>query len=524
MGGLRRASRERWFRRLAYWPDVFGIGLALVYAWPSTAYRFGRDQALFYYIGREWLHGSVPYRDAFDLKPPGIYAVHALAIALLGPHEHSIRILDVLAVLATAVVASLAVQRVGPRVPGELGMAAILACGWYFTAFDYWHTAQAEVWQGLALLGCYALLIGYRAPLSLRCAVGAGVLLGISGLFKFTAAVPGLGLGLLLLVRVYSARESGRSAFFQGLKLLAGFVLGTLTPWALAAIYFALAGALPAVWDMLELVLRYSQAELFVDPLARIDAFWLRRSGLFVALFSSAWLIATLAALRAHDRSILFGALSAMLLGLLCCASVYVQGKFFLYHWGVVVGAVLVLPLYAARAISVLPSWQRLVPGVGITLGAFFTAPPWESNGAMDYRRFSTHVWRGETGSRTLARAFTGISNYNYAAQVAIADQIRARFKPGDLLHVRGFELAIYALTGLQTPARFVSEVLFDDLRWATHPEQWSLEQERRIWSTRPRFIVTFADRPHDLAKIASQGYAEISRAGLFVLFERLGG
>src|SRR5215212_1087965 len=89
-----KALAARVVRRRAYWVDVLGIAAALAYGWPSVLYRFGRDQALFFYIGREWLHGSVPYRDTFDLKPPGIYFLHALSIAILGPRQSSIRVFE----------------------------------------------------------------------------------------------------------------------------------------------------------------------------------------------------------------------------------------------------------------------------------------------------------------------------------------------------------------------------------------------------------------------------------------------
>src|SRR3989304_6048980 len=42
-----------------------------------------RDEGAYAYIGSKLIHGTVPYRDAFDHKPPGVYFFYALAT--LGP-------------------------------------------------------------------------------------------------------------------------------------------------------------------------------------------------------------------------------------------------------------------------------------------------------------------------------------------------------------------------------------------------------------------------------------------------------
>src|SRR5215831_16775332 len=69
--------------------------LAILFAAVSLVLPFGRDQGLYFFVGREWLkHGAMPYRDTFEQKTPGIFFLHALAIALFGEHMSSIRILE----------------------------------------------------------------------------------------------------------------------------------------------------------------------------------------------------------------------------------------------------------------------------------------------------------------------------------------------------------------------------------------------------------------------------------------------
>jgi 4-amino-4-deoxy-L-arabinose transferase-like glycosyltransferase len=57
--------------------------------------RFGRDQGIYAVVADTMLAGGMPYRDAWDSKPPGFFLVCALARGLLGPHEWSIRVLEV---------------------------------------------------------------------------------------------------------------------------------------------------------------------------------------------------------------------------------------------------------------------------------------------------------------------------------------------------------------------------------------------------------------------------------------------
>ena len=512
-------------RKRAYWVDAFGILLAVAYGWPTTAYRFGRDQAIFFYIGREWLNGSVPYKDTFDLKPPGIYLLHALSILLLGPHQWAIRVFEILGVVTLGVVAALAVRRRVSRVPGELGIAAILASGWYFTVFDYWDCGQVELWQSLCLLGAYALVIKLKGGSIWRRFIAAGFLTGVAGLFKFTAAIPALGLGALTVGYGLWTSGPGFGRRVLGmLKAVTAFGLGVAVVWGITAIYFVAFGATAAIGEFLEYVAAYSKSDYFTGQgPALLELFWFSQSNWWAALFGAAWLVGVARAIKWREGGVLFGALSALGLFALTVASVAAQKKYFLYHWGVITGFFVLLPLYAARDIGSWPSWARLVPAIGLVVGAFIGAPAWYSNSAMTYRKYVTDFWwpPPPADDEKFNRIFLGLSSYSYASQRVIADAILARARAGDLLHVRGFELALYAITGLRSPARFVSELPVEDRMLSTHPEKWSKEHEHAVWSARPRFVVTFSDRALDLTAIAGRGYRELKRAGMFVLFER---
>jgi len=53
-------------------------GVLLLVRLPSLAQPMGADQGLYAYVGERILVGDVPYRDAWDQKPPAIHFTYAL--------------------------------------------------------------------------------------------------------------------------------------------------------------------------------------------------------------------------------------------------------------------------------------------------------------------------------------------------------------------------------------------------------------------------------------------------------------
>src|SRR4030095_1932335 len=68
---------------------------------PALLRPSGGDQDLFSYNAVRMLHGDVPYLDAWDQKPPGIFFAYAAAWAVY-PNERVIALLDLGAAVATA--------------------------------------------------------------------------------------------------------------------------------------------------------------------------------------------------------------------------------------------------------------------------------------------------------------------------------------------------------------------------------------------------------------------------------------
>ena len=137
--------------RRAPWADIALFAPAALFASVSLSYSFGRDQSIFFYVGREWAtRGALPYRDTFDLKSPFVYAVHAALVTVTGENTWAIRACEILAVLAIGLAMGRTVAAAeGREVPGATGAATFAATIFYFAYFPFQDTGNCEVWCAL---------------------------------------------------------------------------------------------------------------------------------------------------------------------------------------------------------------------------------------------------------------------------------------------------------------------------------------------------------------------------------------
>jgi hypothetical protein len=231
-----------------------GLGLVVIL---SCVLRFSiaqipleRDEGEYAYIADRWLAGDVPYRDAFDQKPPGVFLAYAALFAIGLRSIEAIHWLGHLFVLATAGLVYLVGRRLFSPVVGLAAALAMIVLVMDVSVLG--NAANTEVFAILPLTAGMYLAVRLR---DLRSRLGAtpslqpqrrefcdAALLGCMGglavlfkqvalpivLFQFVAAMwrPGV-----------PTRTSGLLA--TPLAMLAGFiaVLG------LTCIYFASCGA-----------------------------------------------------------------------------------------------------------------------------------------------------------------------------------------------------------------------------------------------------------------------------------------
>ena len=157
------------------------LPLAFVAAF-SLAVRAGiasipleRDEGSYAYVAQHWLAGDLPYRDAFDHKPPGTFLVYAALFALGGTSIEAIHWLGHLSLLGTLGFAYLIARRLFSHTAGWMASLATLVLVTDRSVLG--QAANTEVFAILPLsAGMYFAL---RAAESAR--VRSGLLVGLCG-------------------------------------------------------------------------------------------------------------------------------------------------------------------------------------------------------------------------------------------------------------------------------------------------------------------------------------------------------
>lgn len=224
-------------------PAGAGIAAAIVVVTLALRLPFletvGEDEAFFILVARNWLDGVVPYRDLFDVKPPGLFLLVAGAVALAGPNLVAIKLLMAACVATAAFGLHLIARR---HVSDAVALWAPFAFV-FATLFESGLDSPTLLIQAPFVVFAFLAVargFGGAAPLGLGRLLGAGVLIGAAGMIKQTAVFEALAiLGVLGAVR--PARDWPRLAL--------AFGAGALVVPGLFAAYFWAVGALAAAVD-----------------------------------------------------------------------------------------------------------------------------------------------------------------------------------------------------------------------------------------------------------------------------------
>jgi len=218
----------------------------------------GRDPAedagVFFYAAQRLLDGGAPYRDIWDHKPPGVYFVDAVGIALAG--RTGVWLTQLAFLVAAALLGYRALRREFGATAAFVGSLAWLAA-LPRLFLEYGQTSFVEFY---ALPLQFGALLLCTFPLARSRALGIGALGGAAMLLKPTLVGIVLAIGLVTLLR-------DRRGAVATLVLIA---LGGLVPLAIVAAWAAARGVLG---DMVDQALVYNGAYAAFAPAAeRIEA------------------------------------------------------------------------------------------------------------------------------------------------------------------------------------------------------------------------------------------------------------
>lgn len=510
---------------------ILCVLLAGIVGLPTLTYRFGRDQAMFAYVGDQWLEGYIPYRDSWDNKPPATYALHALAIAAFGHSQLSARVADLILTLCIVVCIFLLTRAMAGRLA-----ACVAAIGYslaYYLHFDCWHTAQAEVptslFSLLGLIAAWQWMKGSRRPFT---AAIAGACVGLATLFKLTGA---LTLPVIFAMMIWSRKGRGvwPHVVAPSMMVAGGFIL----PLGVAVAYFAAQDSLLHMWDV---VIRFNME--YASQRMESTSLWVVASALaqagrgmavVVPLAVVGLLGACLKMDRTHRRFILawFGASILM---------VFSQHRFFWYHWLALlptlsvlagIGAVTIVAGIAGRdnKHSKTGYWVAIATAVAITMTV--TTP---GAIATSYKN-AIALWMNRISIREFEASFReGLGyRYEYAQAAAVAAYLHQKTSPSETIAVWGFEPEIQFLARRKAPSRFVAtHPLFDpDLRYKQH--EWRQQFLADCIAAPPAYFVTIQNpaRPTrgpaelaafpDVRRFVEERYILEDRIGQFKMYRR---
>lgn len=517
-------------RFLGFVPYALAAGAV---ASPSVLYPFGRDQGLFYYVGREWvLRGAVPYRDVWDHKPPLIYVLHAAAIVLFGERLWGIRVCELVLMLGIGwLAARLVTQRRTSVYPPTWGIATLSGVFAYHGCLGFWDTAQCEIWAAAAALASVTVVI--HGSRSARSAVAGGILGAIALWFKPPALFLLTPAFAALMYRAIAEAPDGRRARCAFVAFVR-YGVGVLAFSALIAGYFALHGALDEMIDILVFANAYYVEHEATEP--GLANFWVH-----VALFETYGgvvllpLCLSIGAIgvalwrRRWSQACRYGFVPLWMIA--TALGVWIQRKAYIYHWGpvaigvAVFGALICEDTRRAFA-SRFGERAAWLPSVGIAASAviLFFASRQGARHAAECIEALRYVSGYSTRGRYYSRFEVPVMGFSHVQSERVARFLRARAAPNDTLAVRGFEPQIYAMTGLHYTGRFYWTTFLTDSRRAYRRNDYRREDARALARHPPRFVVAYRrwlDEIDRCAWFAKHGYKRVFTAGNFCVLAR---
>jgi uncharacterized membrane protein len=447
------------------WPLVLALS-AVIMGLPSLDEPFGRDEGTYAAFAAILRRGGLPYVNAWDHKPPGIYYTYAAIFDLLGRSMIAVRLFDIFFTLALMAAIYALAARAFDRTTGKA--AAFLIAFVYLCDVKYDSRAEADSMMMLPLtLAALFLVRAGPGPRRLAWVAATGFMATVCIWFKVTSAVTVLAFGLFLLIEdLLIRRRLARIACEAAV-----YLLGVAAAVAPVLLYAWKAGFLNA---MIEIVVKFNSQYYAASAHAAGGALGMAKS----ILQTTGWwpylifpaTVAGLAALIRRRRD----ELVVLVFAASCAGAVLMQGKLWLYQWMVVFPAwsVMAAATYveAARRMS----WRSLSPVVdnrNLLLAmvmcalAVYALADWADNasesiayhtGRISAARFYGGELKPGLYEERFGRYRSG--DFSYWADLQVAAYLQQHTSPEDRVYIWGFEPLIYFLADRQSASRFLMD------------------------------------------------------------------
>lgn len=480
--------------RARLWRQALEVALALavilLLAVPTLVYPLAPDHGVFAVAAKGILNGQLPYVDFWEVKPPAVYYVYALALALFGESVTALRLFDLIVMGLTFISLYLLGARLaGPRV--GLWALLILAALYYRQAFWVPFENDAIAMLPMTLAALFAVRAGDARPGSreaLWYALGAGAFGAAAFWFKYPFALVSVALAAAHLIRRYPVRRQAIGAEAAAFALGNVLVLGGVVVW----LHFA--GILDDMIETARVTVTYTTLAYDLGEFMRTMKEPILSQ---LSLLNMGWVLLLVARwpFSGEDKPGHGRRWAVIWLWLLAGAAIMLtQAKGYAYHWQPMLPP---LALLAAESVDVLLArftrWlssrratavyrlAALVAAAGFI--AFTASTTWDD------------TWRYLTGRETqldyYSRLWTGPALA--ADSLRVADYVRERTPSDASLYIFGFRPEVYFMSGMMPPTRFM---FLTPVVGSWYPRAWRDELLQALEENPPAYVLVTRNDP----------------------------
>ena len=464
-----------------HWLPLVALLLVAVAALPILTYPMGRDQGMYANIARGILNGQLPYIDVWDIKPPAIYYIYALGIAIFGPSAAALRAIDLVTALPTA----LALYWLGHRLAGKrVAILTIVIFPVFYFTETFASLTQSDSIVTLPMILAVAAAFKTRdyPPDDRRALIGAfltGALCALTLWFKHYYVV-------FVLVLVADQLLARRRLPFKEVVL---FCMGGLLVGLGGAAYFLTTGILQEMLQVAQSTSQYTalgyDPGAFFTSMLNYAAFRWQHWGVLIALV----LLWPLARRRQPADTRLPGWRLVILWLLSGLGFVLLQAKGFDTHW---------LPMLPPMALLGAYSTGVLLDSLAGRLSHRFTPQAGYASihlvAILAFLFILVRVtwlraWPYLTGREDQIAYYERFqaNDLKPAESLTMVEFLRKRVAPGDTLFVWGFRPEVYYLAELRPATRFIAHF---PLVSPWYPAQWRQEAVETLWAAMPPYVL----------------------------------
>lgn len=427
------------------------------------------------------------YKYAFDLKPPGVHYVFALAESIFGQSMFSMRVFDMLWQSFTGLIIFLITYKVSKsKVAGFVSSAMYI---FLYYRYDYWHTLQADGFLNLSLSITILLLLAEDIRESFFKIFLSGLLFSFTIIFKYTLII------FLPFVFIFFLFFN-KNSFTKNIKLIAYFLFGFVLFQVIIFGLYYLTGALKQFIDI-----QFVQIPLYANigfETVSMDFILSNIYRLFLgSVYSPLIFLSLLLFLFLIIRRTLTGDILILVSWFLCTIfNLIVQWKFFYYHFLVIIPPLAVCAVVAVNLLSrnLFRKNNRVLAYTIViifsTLYFILAFKPYYQN----YQNLYSYLNNVSTlEDLYIKNGITSDSAFMIGNTFQAVDYVKANTKESDYIYVWGFDPLVYYLSDRKCASRFIYNY---PIYWKENNVSYRQEFINELKLNNPRLILVSSRDP----------------------------